>query len=254
MRPHPNIVASWRRGSLLVVCLLFSGCRSWIANSSPKITFSTIPAAGVGDPDKTLAIAGRAVHLRTGQQIVLYSKSNGLWWIQPSTNRPITTVQDDSRWQNQIHAGSEYAALLADPGYVPPDTLEVLPSPVPAMHEPIGMEGSVQATRPIRHHPDSQRPHGLRLRVPLLPGNRLARMELTVMFDRCSTACPTRAGRGRRTPEAGRQLRVRLRDDARGVHADRLRWEPRRSAWPDEHGHGACRCERPSAQSEGVRR
>jgi hypothetical protein len=127
MRPHPNIFASWKRASPLVVCLLFGGCRSWLANSSPTITFSTIPAAGV--PDKTVAIEGRAAHVRPGQQIVLYTKSDGMWWLEPSANRPFTKVQDDSKWENRIPAGSEYAALLADPGYVPPDTLEVLPSP-----------------------------------------------------------------------------------------------------------------------------
>ena len=129
MRPHPTIIASGERASLLVVCLLLSGCRSWLPSSSPTISFSKIPAAAVGDADKTVEIEGRASHLRPGQQIVLYTKTDGLWWIEPSTNRPFTKVQDDSNWQNRIHPGSEYAALLADPGYVPPDTLEVLPSP-----------------------------------------------------------------------------------------------------------------------------
>src|SRR5208282_3842890 len=35
--------------------------------------------------------------------------------------------QDDSKWKNQIHLGMEYAALLVEPGYRPPQTTETLP-------------------------------------------------------------------------------------------------------------------------------
>ena len=51
-------------------------------------------------------------------------------------------------------------------------------------------------------------------------GNRLARMELTVMFDRLLDRLPDLAlADDGRAAQAGGQLRLRLRDHAGGVHA-----------------------------------
>jgi hypothetical protein len=57
----------------------------------------------------------------------LYAKSEGLWWIQPFTDKPFTQIGPSSGWKNQTHLGAEYAALLVDPGYRPPQTTETLP-------------------------------------------------------------------------------------------------------------------------------
>ena len=52
-------------------------------------------------------------------------------------------------------------------------------------------------------------------------GNRLARMELSVMFDRLLDRLPDLAlADDGRPAQAGGQLRLRLRDHAGGVHAD----------------------------------
>ena len=48
--------------------------------------------------------------------------------MQPVPERPFTQIQNGSRWQNQVHLGTEYAALLVKPGYHPPETAESLPS------------------------------------------------------------------------------------------------------------------------------
>jgi hypothetical protein len=62
----------------------------------------------------------------SGQQIVLYARS-GPWWVQPLTNQPFTKIQPDSRWSSSTHLGTEYAALLVDPGYRPSATMDSLP-------------------------------------------------------------------------------------------------------------------------------
>jgi len=113
---------------LLVVLLLFSACRSWSPSSTPTVTINAFPAADAGGPDKLVTIEGRATGVRPGQQVVLYVKSEQLWWVQPFTDRPFTKIQADSSWKNQTHLGSEYAALLVEPGYVPSDTTETLPA------------------------------------------------------------------------------------------------------------------------------
>jgi hypothetical protein len=71
-------------------------------------------------------IEGRASATRPGQQIVLYARA-GAWWLQPFVNDPFTKIQADSSWKNSIHLGTDYAALLVEPGYNPPAKLDALP-------------------------------------------------------------------------------------------------------------------------------
>jgi signal transduction histidine kinase len=60
--------------------------------------------------------------------VVLYARS-GAWWVQPFENQPFTVIQPDSRWRNHTHPGTEYAALLVDPGYQPAARIDELPAP-----------------------------------------------------------------------------------------------------------------------------
>lgn len=112
----------------LVTCLhfLLAGCTRQAA-TKPSIEFIVIPPAAEGGPDRREPIAGRVSGARPGQRIVLFAKS-GTWWVQPTRDEPFTSVQPDSTWSTSIHLGTEYAALLVEPGYNPPSTIEVLPS------------------------------------------------------------------------------------------------------------------------------
>ena len=63
-----------------------------------------------------------------GEQIVLFAKSGaGLWWVQPFANHPFTEIRSDQQWRNSTHLGTEYAAMLVEPGYRPPETIDHLP-------------------------------------------------------------------------------------------------------------------------------
>jgi hypothetical protein len=84
--------------------------------------------AATGSPDKLDIIEGRAKGVHAGQQIVLYAK-NGAWWVQPLVGEELTTVKADSTWTNSTHVGTEYAALLVEPGYHPPASMSELPTP-----------------------------------------------------------------------------------------------------------------------------
>jgi hypothetical protein len=103
-----------------------AGCRNTTAKVEPSIQFTMIPPAAVGGSERVAPIAGRATGIQPGQRIVIYAKS-GTWWVQPRTSRPFTTVGADSRWQNTIHLGDEYAALLVADGYRPANTRDALP-------------------------------------------------------------------------------------------------------------------------------
>jgi hypothetical protein len=126
-----RVVATRVQGKLFFVlfCTLLSGCRSRQGSAQSSIEFTKVPAASTGSPDSLDTIEGKVAGVRDGQQIVLYAKSDGLWWVQPSTDRPFTNIQVDSRWKASTHLGTDYAALLVEPGYTPSDTAEALPSP-----------------------------------------------------------------------------------------------------------------------------
>jgi hypothetical protein len=105
---------------------LLNACVTRKAATKPSIEFSVIPPAEEGGPDKRAPVAGRVVGAHTGQQIVLFAKS-GIWWVQPTVEEPFTVIKPDLTWTNSTHLGTEYAALLVEPGYRPPPTLESLP-------------------------------------------------------------------------------------------------------------------------------
>jgi len=111
---------------LALSCMLVTSCRREVPREVPSIHFTAIPPAAAGGSDRVAPIAGRATGLRAGQRIVIYTKA-GVWWIQPLTSQPFTTVGPDSTWQNTIHLGLEYAALLVDEGYQPANTRDALP-------------------------------------------------------------------------------------------------------------------------------
>jgi hypothetical protein len=119
----------WKRPVLILLYILMCGCSKWRAKPEPSIEFTKVPPADVGGPDKMDDIEGRAIGAHPDQQIVLYARSDELWWVQPFTSRPFTKIEHDSRWKGPTHLGTEYAALLVDPGYIPSDTAEILPPP-----------------------------------------------------------------------------------------------------------------------------
>ena len=111
----------------MTLFLVLAGCNRSQNTSEPSIAITTIPAADENNYNTVTAIGGTAVGVRPDQQIVVYTRSKELWWVQPAGDNPFTQIQNDSSWQNQVHLGTEYAALLVEPGYRPPETAESLP-------------------------------------------------------------------------------------------------------------------------------
>lgn len=73
-------------------------------------------------------IAGRAIGAKQGQWIVLFARA-GNWWVQPLASKPLTSLRKDFTWDTKTHMGTEYAALLVEPGYSPPKVADTLPKP-----------------------------------------------------------------------------------------------------------------------------
>ncbi len=112
---------------MLGCCMLLGGCRSRPQEAEPSIEFTRVPPAEAARTDKLDIIQGRVTGARPGQQIVLYARA-GAWWLQPLSSSPFTKIQPDSSWINSTHLGSEYAALLVEPGYRPQLMVESLPN------------------------------------------------------------------------------------------------------------------------------
>src|SRR5499433_1641702 len=117
--PHKTLV--------LFFCIALNACQSRHADRGPSIEFSKIPPAAQGGRERVDFIAGRVTGAHTGQQVVIYARS-GTWWVQPWPDRPFIPIHADSTWSTETHLGFEYAALLVEPDYHPPPTMDVAPS------------------------------------------------------------------------------------------------------------------------------
>ena len=110
----------------VVIGLSSAGCGNEPPKVDPSIQFTAIPPAAVGGSERVAPIGGRVTGGRSGQRIVIYTRS-GVWWVQPTTAQPFTTVELDGTWKSTIHLGTEYAALLVDEGYRAVNTRNALP-------------------------------------------------------------------------------------------------------------------------------
>ena len=114
---------------LLFLCLFtLGGCHLRQKAAGPSIQFTRVPPATKGGPDTLDIIMGRVIGGNPQLQLVLYARS-GKWWVQPTVGEPFTTIGLDSTWTNSTHLGTEYAALLVQPGFHPATTLNDLPAP-----------------------------------------------------------------------------------------------------------------------------
>jgi hypothetical protein len=107
----------------MILGLLLAGCKPQI---KPTIAITQVPTATTGGPSQMDPIAGIVTNAKAGDQVILYARS-GVWWLQPLTDQPYTKIQADSTWKNLTHLGSEYAALLVEPGYTPASKAITLP-------------------------------------------------------------------------------------------------------------------------------
>jgi hypothetical protein len=72
-------------------------------------------------------IDGRVTGARPGQRLVVYAKTDGRWGLCQQSGQPFTNIESDGRWKAAVHLGLQYATLLVDPTYDPPQQTESLP-------------------------------------------------------------------------------------------------------------------------------
>jgi signal transduction histidine kinase len=96
-------------------------------DSLPAIEFTQVPAADRGGQETLSTISGRVIGGNgERQRIVIYARS-GSWFVQPFTDQPLTRISPNGSWSNTTHLGTEYAALLVEAEFHPPERTDVLP-------------------------------------------------------------------------------------------------------------------------------
>jgi hypothetical protein len=86
-----------------------------------------VPQSDRGDLNREDVIEGTVSGSHPGQNMVVYSRTGGLWWLQPRLNSPFTPILPDGVWRNEVHLATDYAALLVDSTYHPAAVLTELP-------------------------------------------------------------------------------------------------------------------------------
>ena len=126
--PNGCKLSSAATALLLALCLAFPGCHhTRTRNVEPKISFTQVPEWNSGDRNEEDVIEGKVSGARQGQKMVLYTKCGKLWWLQPLLTSPFTALLPDGEWRNEMHLGTDYAALLVDTSYRPAAVLRRLP-------------------------------------------------------------------------------------------------------------------------------
>ena len=129
---------------IAVCCAFVDGCRTRQPADQVVIVFDQVPPIGPEGQGVTGVLQGHVVGAHTGQRIVLYAFGSGNWWVQPVTVHPFVTIASDGTWKSSTHLGTRYAALLVNPGFVPSNQLETLPS----QSEQVPALAAVAPTRP----------------------------------------------------------------------------------------------------------
>lgn len=86
-----------------------------------------VPSRGAG-PDSKGVISGRVGGLSdtTKYRIVLYAFTDR-WYVQPTSDEPLTFIHGNGNWESTTHLGSEYAALLVASSFDPPESPDFIP-------------------------------------------------------------------------------------------------------------------------------
>jgi hypothetical protein len=123
--------------ALLVAFQLLTGCDSPSEVSVPALSFSKVAAAYQEDPYnieiaerdyKTGVVEGHVTGAQPGQRVAVYAKTDGRWGICRQSGQPFTSYDADGNWKATVHLGLQYAALLVDATYSPPEQTELLPT------------------------------------------------------------------------------------------------------------------------------
>lgn len=97
---------------------------------TPSVVLSKVPSLSCG-PGGTGELKGKASGLPSSKdyRIVIYSKCEGVYYVQPTAVSYLTDIDDDGSFAADVHGAQEYVALLVKDGYKSEAQLDQLPKP-----------------------------------------------------------------------------------------------------------------------------
>jgi hypothetical protein len=98
--------------------------------SMPTLRLTTIPtASAAGDPRILERIEGVVEGVRAPEsyRIVIYAKTDR-WYVQPDEREPLTHINPEGTFSNEVRLGLKYAVLLVKPAFNPPIMAEAIPA------------------------------------------------------------------------------------------------------------------------------
>ena len=73
--------------------LALTAChKTALPSPQSTISFTQVPQWDLGDLNQEDVIEGTVTGSSPGQNMVVYSKTGGLWWLQPRINSPFTPI------------------------------------------------------------------------------------------------------------------------------------------------------------------
>lgn len=132
----------------VLMTALLVACRFHPQDSAASIVFSHIPQPAVGGAGAMDTISGRVNNPQAGSRLVVYVYARNTWFVQPMTLHPFTKIGADGAWSSLTHLGGQYAVILANSEFRPPNTMRALPQP----------GGSVLSVKAVPGDPSSVKP------------------------------------------------------------------------------------------------
>lgn len=134
LESHRVAAPDFRRSAVILLSftpfVALPGCHHAAkGGAETKILFTQVPERNPGNLNKQDVMEGTVSGVKQGQRLVIFSKSGGLWWVQPLSTSPFTPILPDGVWRNETHLGSDYAVLLVDSTFQPAAVLKEVPQP-----------------------------------------------------------------------------------------------------------------------------
>jgi hypothetical protein len=107
---------------MFVIVAIFEHPVAGRAQDKPTISITIVPPAGGGGETPMYPISGsvKGVDFAKYKVVVYACADNAVWYVQPTTERPLTNIDASGDWVTITHPGRLYAALLVGASFVPP--------------------------------------------------------------------------------------------------------------------------------------
>ena len=96
--------------------------------AQPQVIIKSVPTDMPGTSWAAEPVVGIASGVNFKDvKVVVYAYGGDKWYVQPTTDSPNITINEDGKWEVETHGGLEFAALLVKTSFQPRATLRMIP-------------------------------------------------------------------------------------------------------------------------------